>query len=70
MVSSPDFANSLTVDGASSSDYALKVMTVVALILVPVILLYQGWTYHVFRHRLTGEEVEGPVDLVARKTSG
>jgi cytochrome d ubiquinol oxidase subunit II len=54
MVSSPDFENSLTVDGASSSHYALTVMTVVALIFVPIVLLYQGWTYYVFRHRLGG----------------
>jgi cytochrome d ubiquinol oxidase subunit II len=27
-------------------------MSVVALILVPVILVYQGWTYYVFRRRL------------------
>ena len=52
MVSSTDFADSLTVDGASSTDYALKVMSVVALICVPLVLLYQGWTYHVFRGRL------------------
>jgi cytochrome d ubiquinol oxidase subunit II len=55
MVSSPDFENSLTVDGAASSHYALTVMTVVAVTLVPVVLLYQGWTYWVFRHRVTGE---------------
>jgi cytochrome d ubiquinol oxidase subunit II len=54
MVSSADFENSLTVDGASSSHYALTVMTVVALIFVPIVLLYQGWTYYVFRHRLGG----------------
>jgi cytochrome d ubiquinol oxidase subunit II len=45
-------------------------MTVVALVLVPVVLLYQGWTYYVFRHRITGEEVEGPVELIGRKTGG
>ncbi len=53
MVASNDFANSLTVDDASSAHYTLKVMTVVALITTPIILLYQGWTYHVFRARLT-----------------
>jgi cytochrome d ubiquinol oxidase subunit II len=52
MVSSPDFANSLTVDGSSSSHYTLTVMTVVALIVTPIVLLYQGWTYYVFRQRL------------------
>jgi len=58
MVSSPDFENSLTVDGAASSHYALTVMTVVAVIFVPVVLLYQGWTYYVFRHRLEGGRPE------------
>jgi len=56
MVSDPNFGNSLTVDSASSAHYTLAVMSVVALITVPVLLLYQGWTYHVFRHRIEGEE--------------
>jgi cytochrome d ubiquinol oxidase subunit II len=55
MVSNPDFDNSLTVDDAASSEYALEVMSVVALIFVPLVLLYQGWTYYVFRRRLGGE---------------
>ena len=55
MVSRPDFENSLTVEGAASSHYALAVMSVVALIFVPLVLLYQGWTYYVFRHRVLGE---------------
>jgi cytochrome bd ubiquinol oxidase subunit II len=70
MVSSTDFANSLTVDSTSSSHYALGVMTVAALILTPMILLYQGWTYHVFRARLGGGEEPSPPesDLVPRET--
>jgi cytochrome d ubiquinol oxidase subunit II len=69
MVSSTDFANSLTIDSASSSHYALGVMTVTALIVTPLVLLYQGWTYYVFRHRLGGDEhAADPVELVARKT--
>jgi cytochrome d ubiquinol oxidase subunit II len=59
MVSSPDFANSLTVQGSASAHYTLAVMTVVAAICVPAILLYQGWTYHVFRARVGGEELTG-----------
>jgi cytochrome bd ubiquinol oxidase subunit II len=58
IVSSPNFENSLTVDGAASSHYALSVMSVVALIFVPLILLYQGWTYYVFRRRIGGEASE------------
>jgi cytochrome d ubiquinol oxidase subunit II len=59
MVSQPEFGNSLTVESASSSHYALTVMTVAAAILAPVVLLYQGWTYHVFRERLQIEEEPG-----------
>jgi cytochrome bd ubiquinol oxidase subunit II len=55
MVSDPDFRYSLTVENAASAHYTLAVMTVVAVITAPVILLYQGWTYHVFRHRVGGE---------------
>ena len=55
MVSRPDFANSLTVDNASSAHYTLAVMSVVAAIFLPLILVYQGWTYHVFRRRLASE---------------
>ena len=57
MVSSTDFSNSLTVDGDSSAHYTLAVMSVVALICLPLILLYQGWTYHVFRERVGGDEL-------------
>jgi cytochrome d ubiquinol oxidase subunit II len=64
LVSNPDFGNSLTVENASSTHYALAVMTVVALIITPLVLLYQSWTYYVFRARLGGEEVESPIDLV------
>jgi cytochrome bd ubiquinol oxidase subunit II len=70
LVSAPDFTNSLTVSNASSSHYALAVMTVAALILTPLVLLYQGWTYYVFRARLSGEKVESPVDALAEKTGG
>jgi len=54
MVSSTGFLNSLTVDDASSTHYALAFMSVVALVCVPAVLLYQGWTYYVFRHRVGG----------------
>ena len=54
MVSDPDFSNSLTVDGAASSHYALQVMSIAALIFVPLVLAYQGWTYYVFRQRVGG----------------
>jgi cytochrome bd ubiquinol oxidase subunit II len=54
MVSSPDFANSLTVQNTASAHYTLAVMTVVAAICVPLVLVYQAWTYRVFRARVGG----------------
>lgn len=57
MVSSLDPAWSLTIYNASSSPYTLKVMSIVALTLVPVVLLYQGWTYWVFRKRVTVKDL-------------
>ncbi|HEU4421410.1 MAG TPA: cytochrome d ubiquinol oxidase subunit II [Pilimelia sp.] len=45
-------ANSLTVDNASSTPYTLKIMTGVALVFTPIVLVYQGWTYWVFRKRI------------------
>jgi cytochrome d ubiquinol oxidase subunit II len=50
-------AFSLTVHNASSSDYTLKVMTVVALVMTPIVLAYQAWSYWVFRARVAGETV-------------
>jgi cytochrome bd ubiquinol oxidase subunit II len=60
LVSNPTFANSLTTSNAAAGHYALKVITIVALIFTPLVLLYQGWTYYVFRRRLL------PVDADAR----
>ncbi len=53
MISSTNPAWSLTIYNASSSQYTLGVMSVVALIFVPIVLAYQGWTYYVFRRRIT-----------------
>lgn len=52
MPSSIDAAYDLTVMNASSQPYTLTVMTVVAAVMTPIVLLYQGWTYWVFRKRL------------------
>jgi cytochrome bd ubiquinol oxidase subunit II len=52
MISSLNPAWSLTIYNASSSPYTLQVMTIVAVIFVPVVLAYQGWSYWVFRKRV------------------
>ncbi|HSE08880.1 MAG TPA: cytochrome d ubiquinol oxidase subunit II [Nocardioidaceae bacterium] len=53
LTSSTNSAWSLTVTGAASSEYALKVMTIVGAVLFPLVLGYQAWTYFVFRHRVS-----------------
>jgi cytochrome d ubiquinol oxidase subunit II len=57
MISSLNPEWSLTIYNASSSPYTLKIMTIVALIMVPIVLLYQGWTYWVFHKRVTEKDL-------------
>jgi cytochrome d ubiquinol oxidase subunit II len=56
MVSSLNPEWSLTIYNASSSPYTLQAMTVVALIFLPIVLIYQGWTYWMFRGRITRKQ--------------
>jgi cytochrome d ubiquinol oxidase subunit II len=53
MISSTSPLYNLTIYNASSTHYTLTVMTIVALIFVPIILIYQGWTYYIFRKRIS-----------------
>jgi cytochrome bd ubiquinol oxidase subunit II len=53
MISTTNAAYSLTVKNTASPSYTLKVMTVVAAIVFPVVVVYQAWSYHVFRQRLS-----------------
>ena len=55
MISTIDSAYSLTIYNSASSPYTLRIMTIVALIFVPIVLLYQGWSYWVFRKRVKSE---------------
>ena len=55
--SSLDPAYSLNIFNSSSSVYTLKIMTVVALLFMPVVIAYQIWVYRVFRGKLVIEEV-------------
>jgi cytochrome d ubiquinol oxidase subunit II len=55
--STTDPAFSLTTDNAASTPYTLKIMTWVAVIFTPIVLAYQGYTYWVFRRRLTRDDI-------------
>ncbi|MDY4761946.1 cytochrome d ubiquinol oxidase subunit II [Streptococcus thoraltensis] len=53
MISSTSSKFDLLIENASSSPYTLKVMSVIALTLVPFVLAYVAWSYYIFRKRVT-----------------
>ncbi len=60
MPSSTNPADSLNIFNASSTHYTLKVMTYVAVVLTPIVLIYQGWTYWIFRKRISASNIASP----------
>jgi cytochrome d ubiquinol oxidase subunit II len=59
MISSTNSAYNLTVSNTASPSYTLKVMTVIAVVVLPAVLAYQAWGYHVFKQRLSVPKVSG-----------
>jgi cytochrome bd ubiquinol oxidase subunit II len=55
MVSSLNPEWSLTIQNAASTPRTLRLMSIVTVIFLPIILIYQAWTYRVFRQRVSGE---------------
>ena len=53
MISSLNPQWSLTIYNSSSTPYTLTVMTVIAVVFVPIVLIYQGWSYYMFRKRIS-----------------
>jgi cytochrome d ubiquinol oxidase subunit II len=60
----PDW--SLTIYNGSSSPYTLKVMTWAALVFAPLVMVYQAWTYWVFRKRISADRIPEPIGLSRR----
>jgi cytochrome bd-type quinol oxidase subunit 2 len=60
MVSSTRAAYNLTVHNTASGAYSLRVLTVVAVIFLPLVLGYQAWIYHVFRRRVSTRDFLPP----------
>jgi cytochrome bd ubiquinol oxidase subunit II len=58
MISSTNEQYNLTIYNASSSQYSLTAMLIVALTFVPLVLVYQGWSYWVFRQRISRSTIE------------
>ncbi|MBA2560135.1 MAG: cytochrome d ubiquinol oxidase subunit II [Propionibacteriales bacterium] len=61
MPSTLDPAYSLTTTNAAATDYSLKVMTVVAIVFTPIVVLYEAWSYWVFRRRISTRHIPGAV---------
>ncbi|SPF68408.1 cydB: cytochrome d ubiquinol oxidase, subunit II [Propionibacterium ruminifibrarum] len=54
---SEDPTNPITMVNASSSPHTLRLMTIFAVCIVPVVLGYQIWSYWVFRKRISSREL-------------
>jgi cytochrome d ubiquinol oxidase subunit II len=67
LVSSISAANNLTIVNSSASTYSLTVMTIASAIFLPIVILYQAWTYWVFRQRVSRDEFELP-RILQKKT--
>src|SRR5580693_5430908 len=60
MISSTNAAYNLTVGNSASGSYALTVMSSVTVVFLPLVLLYQGWSFHVFRARVQAPPEPAP----------
>jgi cytochrome d ubiquinol oxidase subunit II len=58
MVSSTSPRYNLTVHNTASGAYSLKAMTVVVIVFLPLVLVYQAWTYYVFRKRVRASDFQ------------
>jgi cytochrome bd ubiquinol oxidase subunit II len=62
LVSSIDPGFNITIENAKASDLTLTIMAIAAVVFLPIVLAYQGWTFWVFRHRISRDHIEGPSD--------
>ncbi|MGY1993794.1 cytochrome d ubiquinol oxidase subunit II [Mycolicibacterium fortuitum] len=56
----------VTIYNGSSTPYTLKIMSWASLTLLPLVLVYQGWTYWVFRKRISADRIPAPIGLSRR----
>src|SRR6266516_2066461 len=60
MVSSTNPAYNLTIANTASPSYTLKLMSIVAIVFLPVVLVYTAWNYYVFRKRISSSDFAPP----------
>ncbi|MHA6794577.1 cytochrome d ubiquinol oxidase subunit II [Pseudonocardia bannensis] len=56
--STTDPAFGLDIGNAASAPYTLTVLSWIGVVLLPLVMLYQGWTYWVFRKRVTRAHID------------
>jgi cytochrome bd ubiquinol oxidase subunit II len=59
---------SVTIYNGSSTPYTLKIMSWASLTLLPLVMIYQGWTYWVFRRRITADAIPASIGLTRRSS--
>jgi cytochrome bd ubiquinol oxidase subunit II len=57
---------SVTIYNASSTPYTLKIMTWVTVAMVPLTVIYQAWTYWIFRQRISADRIPPSIGLARR----
>ena len=57
---------SVKISNGSSTPYTLKIMSWASLTLLPLVIVYQGWTYWVFRRRITADAIPASIGLARR----
>ncbi|MCV7153189.1 cytochrome d ubiquinol oxidase subunit II [Mycolicibacterium pyrenivorans] len=62
----PDW--NVTVENGASTPYTLRIMTWASLALLPLVLMYQGWTYWVFRKRISADGIPASIGLSRRSS--
>ncbi|MEH3154448.1 MAG: cytochrome d ubiquinol oxidase subunit II [Gordonia paraffinivorans] len=65
-----DPAFSLTIADAASSAYTLRIISWASLVVLPVVIGYQAWTYWVFRQRISVQQIPASVGLPLRRDAG
>ena len=63
MVSSTSSAYNLTVRNTASGAYSLTALTVVVIVFLPLVVIYQAWTYYVFRRRVSRSDFQPAPEL-------
>ena len=66
VLNATDPARSITIEAAASSHYTLVVMSWCLVVLLPLVMIYQAWTYWVFRKRISAAQIPPSIGLSPR----